>query len=86
MDGITYKFEELEPVGFPGVIVQGWAQVEYDTFDDDFSIEAIFIGDSNGEKKQVLYSDPFGQAMFNTLYGPHWRDYIWDALKKYNED
>lgn len=85
MEGIEYKFEELEPVGYPGVVVEGWAQVEFDEYDDDFAIEAIFIGNKKN-KRQVFYSEDFGKALFNTLYGPNWRGYIWDALKKYNEE
>lgn len=75
-----FEFEELTPIGYPGVLVTGWAQIE--TERGDWYVDDLFIGDyeSTTDWAALSKSDPLTVAIKRTLTAGKWAQLINDDL------
>jgi len=75
-----FDFEELTPVGYPGVLVTGWAEIE--TERGDWYVDELYIGDydSATDWSVLLASDPFTVAIKKTLLDGAWASSINEKL------
>ena len=75
-----FEFEELTPIGYPGVLVTGWAQIE--TERGDWYVDELFIGDydSTTDWAVLSKSDPLAVAITKTLSEEKWARRVNEGL------
>lgn len=75
-----FEFEELTPIGYPGVLITGWAQIE--TERGNWYVDELYIGDydSTTDWAVLSKSDPLTVAIKRTLAAGKWAQLINDEL------
>ena len=77
---MNFDFEDLTPVGYPGVSVTGWAEISVGR--GDWYIHKVFIGDydSKTDWAVLVFPDPLTTAVLLTLSGGVWEQHISNQL------
>ena len=75
-----FEFEDLTPVGYPGVSVTGWAEISVGR--GDWYVHKVFIGDydSKTDWAVLVLSDPLMTAVTFALSSGVWAQHITNQL------
>jgi hypothetical protein len=76
-----FDFEELTPVGYPGVLVTGWAEIEMERR-AEWYVDAVYVGDCDSATDWALLpkTDPLAVAITKTLLSGAWASHINEQL------